>query len=88
MFPPLLALNPQQTRILFMMTIVHTSSVYTLLDTILDLMSEPCPHAVKLVDTWSIPDWLLNNALGRYDGKIRGAVRFGASAQSTEWSEV
>ena len=28
------------------------------------------PHAVKLVDAWSIPDWLLNSALGRYDGKV------------------
>jgi acyl-CoA oxidase len=33
-------------------------------------MSELRPHAVKLVDAWSIPDFLLNSALGRYDGKV------------------
>ncbi|KAF2642348.1 hypothetical protein P280DRAFT_467716 [Massarina eburnea CBS 473.64] len=33
-------------------------------------MAELRPHAVKLVDAWSIPDWLLNSALGRSDGKV------------------
>jgi hypothetical protein len=28
------------------------------------------PHAVKLADAWSIPDWLLDSALGRSDGKV------------------
>jgi acyl-CoA oxidase len=28
------------------------------------------PHAVKLVDAWSIPDFLLDSALGRYDGRV------------------
>lgn len=28
------------------------------------------PHAVNLVDSWSIPDYLLDSALGRYDGKV------------------
>jgi acyl-CoA oxidase len=40
-------------------------------DTILDLMTAKIrPHAVKLVDSWAIPDFLLNSALGRYDGKV------------------
>lgn len=53
-----------------MTTAVSSESVYGLQDTILDLMSELRPHAVKLVDAWSIPDWLLGSALGRSDGKV------------------
>jgi acyl-CoA oxidase len=53
-----------------MTTAVNFESVYTLQDTILELMTELRPHAVKLVDAWSIPDWLLNSALGRSDGKV------------------
>ncbi|KAH9876206.1 hypothetical protein J1614_004085 [Plenodomus biglobosus] len=33
-------------------------------------MSGLRPHAVMFVDVWSIPDWLLNSALGRSDGKV------------------
>ena len=40
-------------------------------DRILDIMTERIrPHAVKLVDSWAIPDYLLDSALGRYDGKV------------------
>ena len=28
------------------------------------------PHAVKLMDAWKIPDWLLDSSLGRYDGYV------------------
>lgn len=34
------------------------------------LMAEVRPHAVNLVDSWCIPDFLLDSALGRYDGKV------------------
>ncbi|KAI7482795.1 acyl-CoA oxidase [Hortaea werneckii] len=34
------------------------------------LMAEIRPHAVNLVDAWRIPDFLLDSALGRYDGKV------------------
>ena len=34
------------------------------------LMLSIRPHAVKLVDSWMIPDYLLDSALGRYDGKV------------------
>lgn len=37
---------------------------------ILEVMTELRPHAVKLVDAWAVPDWLLDSALGRYDGKV------------------
>ncbi|GAB1215542.1 hypothetical protein ATERTT37_004733 [Aspergillus terreus] len=35
-----------------------------------DLMTQIRPHAVKLVDSWMIPDYLLDSALGRYDGRV------------------
>jgi acyl-CoA oxidase len=53
-----------------MTTAVSSESVYGLQDLILELMAELRPHAVKLVDAWSIPDWLLDSALGRSDGKV------------------
>jgi acyl-CoA oxidase len=53
-----------------MTTAVSAESVYTLQDVILELMAELRPHAVKLVDGWSIPDFVLNSALGRSDGKV------------------
>jgi acyl-CoA oxidase len=34
------------------------------------IMAEVRPHAVSLVDSWRIPDFLLDSALGRYDGKV------------------
>ena len=39
-------------------------------DKVLTLMSEVRPHAVRLVDALAIPDYLLDSALGRYDGKV------------------
>ncbi|KAK5136250.1 hypothetical protein LTR08_003857 [Meristemomyces frigidus] len=38
--------------------------------TIQDLMAQTRPHAVNLVDSWKIPDFLLDSALGRSDGKV------------------
>ena len=35
-----------------------------------DLMAQIRPHAVKFVDSWKVPDFLLDSALGRYDGKV------------------
>ncbi|KAJ5692906.1 Acyl-CoA oxidase [Penicillium macrosclerotiorum] len=35
-----------------------------------ELMAQVRPHAVKLVDSWMIPDYLLDSALGRYDGRV------------------
>ncbi|KAL1959813.1 hypothetical protein VTO42DRAFT_958 [Malbranchea cinnamomea] len=37
---------------------------------VLELMQRIRPHAVRLVDAWKIPDYLLNSALGRYDGRV------------------
>lgn len=35
-----------------------------------DLMAQIRPHAVRLVDSWNVPDFLLDSALGRSDGKV------------------
>ncbi|KAJ9607075.1 hypothetical protein H2200_008147 [Cladophialophora chaetospira] len=35
-----------------------------------DLMAKVRPHAVRLVDAWSIPDYVLESALGSYDGDV------------------
>ena len=35
-----------------------------------DLMNQVRPHAVRLVDAWSVPDYLLESALGSYDGDV------------------
>jgi acyl-CoA oxidase len=42
--------------------------------TILDLMKRIRPHAVSLVDAWSIPDYLLDSCLGREDGDVYNAL--------------
>jgi hypothetical protein len=40
------------------------------------LLAELRPQAVSLVDAWGVPDYLLNSALGRYDGKLPNRVFF------------
>lgn len=37
-------------------------------------MADIRPHAVRLVDAWSVPDYLLQSALGRYDGDVYNAL--------------
>ena len=50
---------------------VTPASLDQLQDAILVLMTEKIrPHAVKLVDSWAMPDYLLDSALGRSDGKV------------------
>ena len=38
--------------------------------TVMKLLEEIRPHAVRLVDAWQFPDWQLDSSLGRYDGKV------------------
>lgn len=50
---------------------ITQTSLSRMPDAILDLMQNKLrPHAVRLVDAWSIPDYLLDSALGRNDGKV------------------
>lgn len=61
----------EQSATSFILTSSISSACLTMLpDSILELMSDLRPHAVKLMDAWSIPDFLLDSALGRYDGKV------------------
>lgn len=61
----------EQSATSFILTTSIPSSCLTALpDSVLDLMTQLRPHAVKLIDAWSIPDFLLGSALGRYDGKV------------------
>ncbi|KIX05786.1 uncharacterized protein Z518_03758 [Rhinocladiella mackenziei CBS 650.93] len=41
-----------------------------IISTIQELMAQVRPHAVRLVDAWSIPDYVLESALGSYDGDV------------------
>jgi len=49
---------------------VSNEQLDALPDVIQELMGRVRVHAVKLVDSWMVPDYLLDSALGRYDGKV------------------
>lgn len=53
---------------------LEPSQLLDLTPTIERIMQRIRPHAVKLVDAWSIPDYLLESALGRYDGDVYNAL--------------
>ncbi|KAF1817301.1 acyl-CoA oxidase [Eremomyces bilateralis CBS 781.70] len=53
---------------------LSVQQLQALTPTILELMKKIRPHAVKLVDAWSIPDYLLDSALGRQDGDVYNAM--------------
>jgi acyl-CoA oxidase len=38
--------------------------------TVMQLLEEIRPHALRLVDSWHFPDWQLDSSLGRCDGKV------------------
>lgn len=40
--------------------------------TVMKLLEEIRPHALRLVDAWQFPDWQLNSSLGRKDGNVYG----------------
>jgi acyl-CoA oxidase len=53
--------------------------------TVMKLLEEIRPHAVRLVDSWDFPDWQLDSSLGRKDGKVsssRGTTMGGALTDS------
>lgn len=53
---------------------LEASQLGKLIPSIQKLMVNIRPHAVRLVDAWSIPDYLLESALGRYDGDVYNAI--------------
>jgi acyl-CoA oxidase len=38
--------------------------------TVMKLLEDIRPHALRLVDAWQFPDWQLDSSLGRMDGKV------------------
>jgi acyl-CoA oxidase len=72
---------------LFALTTIDTKSTEFVLSGALDLiklstltaaiqrlMAGIRPHAVRLVDAWSVPDYLLDSALGKQDGDVYNAL--------------
>ena len=49
---------------------------------VMKLLDEIRPHAVRLVDAWSFPDWQLDSSLGRSDGKVYEDLFHRASEQN------
>ncbi|KAL1797522.1 hypothetical protein ACET3X_004128 [Alternaria dauci] len=47
--------------------------------TVMNLLKEIRPHAVRLVDAWGFDDWLLDSSLGRADGKVYEDMFYRAS---------
>lgn len=37
---------------------------------VMQLLEDIRPHALRLVDSWQFPDWQLDSSLGRYDGNV------------------
>lgn len=59
-----------EARDFFSAGAVSNEDLDQLPDIIQELMLKLRPHAVSLVDSWKVPDYLLDSALGRYDGKV------------------
>lgn len=53
---------------------LEASQLEGLIPSMQQIMTKIRPHAVRLVDAWSIPDYLLESALGRYDGDVYNAL--------------
>lgn len=49
---------------------VPTETLDQLPDKILTIMTAVRPHAVRLVDAFAMPDYLLDSPLGRSDGRV------------------
>lgn len=49
---------------------------------VMNLLDEIRPHAIRLVDSWSFPDWQLDSSLGRYDGRVYEDLFHRASEQN------
>ncbi|OAL48627.1 acyl-coenzyme A oxidase 1 [Pyrenochaeta sp. DS3sAY3a] len=48
-------------------------------NTVMQLLKDIRPHAIKLVDSWGFDDWVLDSSLGREDGKVYEDMFFRAS---------
>jgi len=48
-------------------------------NTVMSLLKDIRPHAVRLVDSWGFDDWVLDSSLGREDGKVYEDMFYRAS---------
>lgn len=48
-------------------------------NTVMRLLKDIRPHAVRLADAWGFDDWVLDSSLGRYDGKVYEDMFYRAS---------
>ena len=64
----------QQSSEFILSGALEASQLYALTPRIQQHMETIRPHAVRLVDAWSIPDYLLESALGRHDGDVYNAL--------------
>ncbi|XP_014557012.1 hypothetical protein COCVIDRAFT_37537 [Bipolaris victoriae FI3] len=48
-------------------------------NTVMNLLKDIRPHAVRLVDAWGFDDWVLDSSLGRADGKVYEDMFYRAS---------
>ncbi|KAF1849772.1 acyl-coenzyme A oxidase 1 [Cucurbitaria berberidis CBS 394.84] len=48
-------------------------------NTVMKLLKDIRPHAVRLVDAWGFDDWVLDSSLGREDGKVYEDMFYRAS---------
>ena len=46
---------------------------------VMKLLDDVRPHALRLVDAWQFPDWQLDSSLGRKDGKVYEDLFYRAS---------
>ncbi|KAK5946307.1 hypothetical protein PMZ80_000449 [Knufia obscura] len=53
---------------------LQPQQLHNLTPSIQKMMEAIRPHAVRLVDAWSIPDYVLESALGRYDGDVYNSL--------------
>lgn len=48
-------------------------------NTVMQLLKEIRPHAIRLVDSWGFDDWVLDSSLGREDGRVYEDMFYRAS---------
>ena len=48
-------------------------------NSVMKLLKEIRPHAVRLVDSWGFDDFVLDSSLGRFDGKVYEDMFYRAS---------
>lgn len=48
-------------------------------NTVMKLLQDIRPHAIRLVDSWGFDDWVLDSSLGRADGKVYEDMFYRAS---------